>query len=274
MVTPMQRYMFDLRGYLVLKGALGKEEVAGCNAVLDELQDTKDGQWRGHVHGHSFSGAHEGLNLQQIYEAGPAFERLIDHPSWYDLITHFIGTDKPNFDAHHGPVFIDENFASIRGPGQAIGLHSGATEGLIRNHYSYVNDRFHCAQVNILVALNDIQQGDGATMVIPGSHKSCVEHPHFHEHRMNKDKVTSVDDVEGAIEVFLDAGDALLFVDAIMHGSAKRTNDGQRRMLVYRYGPSWGFFRHPYRPSAELLERLTPRQRQIVMPHEKVLEPS
>ena len=274
MVTPMQRYLFDLRGYLTLERALSQEEVAQCNDVLDGLQDTKQGQWRGHVHGHAFKGSHEGLNLQQIYEAGPAFERLIDHSSWYELITHFVGTDEPNFDAAHGPVFIDENFVNIRGPGEAIGLHSGATEGLIRNHFSYVNNSFHCAQVNILLALNDIGEGDGATMVIPGSHKSCVEHPQFHVHSMKDDVVTSVDDVEGAIEVYLRAGDALLFVDAIMHGSAKRVNEGQRRMAVYRYGPSWGFFRHPYRPSTSLLERLTPLQRQIVMPHEKVLSPA
>ncbi|HEX4211164.1 MAG TPA: hypothetical protein VHY56_12260, partial [Candidatus Binataceae bacterium] len=44
-------------------------------------------------------------------------------------------------------------------------------------------------------------------------------------------------------------------------------NPGQRRNLVYRYGPSWGFFRHGYRPTAELLARLTPERRKIVWPH-------
>ena len=63
------------------------------------------------------------------------------------------------------------------------------------------------------------------------------------------------------------AGDALLFVDAISHGSARRSNPGERRIIVYRYGPSWGTFRHGYWPSPELLERLTPERRQIVMPH-------
>ena len=62
------------------------------------------------------------------------------------------------------------------------------------------------------------------------------------------------------------AGDPLLFVDAICHGSATRTNPGERRILVYRYGPSWGNFRYGYQPSPELLARLTPEQRQIVQP--------
>ena len=64
--------------------------------------------------------------------------------------------------------------------------------------------------------------------------------------------------------------DALLFVDAISHGSVERTNQGERRNVVYRYGPSWGFFRHGYRPSKELLERLTKEGRRIVWPHERI----
>ena len=78
---------------------------------------------------------------------------------------------------------------------------------------------------------------------------------------------TSVDGVTAAGDVHLKAGDALLFVDAIMHGSAARINPGQRRMAVYRYGSSWRFFRHNYRPNEALLNRLTPTQHQIVMPH-------
>jgi len=137
----------------------------------------------------------------------------------------------------------------------------------MRCQFRYHDGRFHCGQINILLAFNRIGPGDGATMVIPGSHKSNIVHPEFGRARMTTEEGTSVDDITGAIEVHLAAGDALLFVDAIMHGSARRSNPGQRRLAVYRYGPSWGFFRHSYRPSAELLARLTPLRRRIVMPH-------
>ena len=113
--TAMERCLFDLNGVIVLKGALSSDAVANRNCILDELQDMEPGEWRGGVHGHGFTGAHEGLNLQQIYEAGPAFERLIDHPSRIDRVTHFLGTDMWNFDAHQGSCFIDEGFASFRG---------------------------------------------------------------------------------------------------------------------------------------------------------------
>ncbi len=271
--TNMERYLFDLIGYIVLRGALSEEEVAAGNAILDELQDMKPDEWRGRVHGHNFTGSHEGLNLQQIYEAAPVFEQMIDHPSWIAKVTHFIGTDENNFDGLHGPCLIDENFANIRTKGEAIGLHSGGQDRVTRCQFRYHDNKFHCGQINILTAFNKIGPGDGATMVIPGSHKSNILHPEFGVAAISEQS-TSVDHITGAVEVYLEPGDAILFVDAIMHGSAKRTNMGQRRISVYRYGPSWGFFRHAYRPSDALLQRLDSKRRQIVMPHAEPLLPS
>ena len=184
----------------------------------------------------------------------------------------FVGGEG-TFDQHHGPLFIDENFANIRGPGEAIGIHSGNPEGLKRNHYRYQDDKFHCSQVNILLALTDIGKGDGGTVVIPSSHKSNIQHPEYKKNFMKKNKVTSAETMTASKEIYLKAGDGLIFVDSLCHGSAKRINKGERRIVVYRYGPSWGFFRYPYRPSMNLLKNLNSFQRKIVMPHEKILKP-
>lgn len=264
MPTDMDIYLFDLRGYLLLEGALSPELVSELNAGIDAILPLEPGEWYGYIHGHQY-GATDGLNLQQIYEGGTPFEELIDHPAWIDKVKHFVGGEG-TFDYQHGPLFIDENFANLRGPGEAIGIHSGGHTGTKRNQFRYHNGRFQCGQVNILMALTDIGPGDGGTMIIPGSHKANFEHPHFDRHRMAEG--ASVDGIEGAVEIHMKAGDALLFVDALSHGSAKRTNPGERRIIVYRYGPSWGNFRHGYRPSPELLRRLTPERRQIVWPRQ------
>lgn len=273
-VTPLEEYLFDLNGYIVLREAIPPEQLATCNAIIDQRPKGSDlGEWWGHVHLHSYSQAVDGVNLQQIYEAGKPFEDLIDNPRWLEKVKHFVGGEG-TFDWNHGPIFMDENFFSIRGPGEAIGLHSGGHEGTKRTQFRFHNGRFHCGQINVLMAFNDVGPGDGATMVIPGSHKANFVHPSFEKHKMKSGQSTSVEGVEGAVEVHLNAGDAVLFVDAISHGSAARVNEGERRICVYRYGPSWGYFRHGYRPSKELLERLTPEQRAIVHPHSKVLAPS
>jgi len=268
MVTEREKYFFDLNGFLLLKGALSPDEVQSINSAIDDLLPIQPNEWKGYVHGHTY-GDEEGFNLQQIYEGGAPFESLIDHPSWIDKVKYFVG-GAGTFDYNAGPLFIDENFASIRGPGQAIGLHSGGHEGTKRTQFRYYNGHFHCGQINILMALTDIHEGDGATMVIPGSHKANFPHPDFDKHKMHSAQ-PSVDNVEGAIEIRMDAGDVILFVDAISHGSAKRVNDGNRRIIVYRYGPSWGNTRHGYVPSQELVDRLTPERRQIVRPKDPLV---
>jgi hypothetical protein len=265
MVTEHDIYFFDLRGFIILRGALSKAEVNEINGTLDAMPKIQPGQWYGGVHGHTY-GTKDGNNYQQIYEAGEPFERLIDHPSYFEHIRTFVGGEG-TFDYHHGPLFIDECFANFRDPGDAIGMHSGANELIKRNQYRVMQGKFMNCQVNALMALTDIGPGDGATMVIPGSHKQNFRHPDLDKFRM-KAGGASGDGLEGAIEVHLNAGDVLIFTDAICHGSAKRTNPGQRRIIVYRYGPSWGFFRHGYRPTGELLARLTPERRKIVWPHE------
>lgn len=271
--TEMEEYLFDLNGYIVIPNALSAEQLAACNATYDGIQDFADtGGWHGNVRINN-PGRQEGLIMQQLYEAGPVWEELIDHPNWFGKVKHFIGTDDPeNFDGAHGPAFIDECFGTIRGPGGAQRLHSGGHVGTIRTQFRYHAGKFHCGQINVLLAFTDIGPGDGATMVIPGSHKSNLRHPQTVRIE-DRDAQTSVDGIEGAVECHMKAGDALVFVDAIMHGSARRTNPGQRRICVYRYGPSWGYFRLPYRPSRDLLDRLTPQRRQIVMPHEKSVLP-
>jgi len=262
-VTERERYFFDLNGFLLLKGALSKEEAADINAAIDALLPIQPGEWKGYVHGHTY-GDDDGVNMQQIYEGGEPFEKLIDHPSWIEKVKYFVG-GADTFDYNHGPLFIDECFANVRGPGEAIGLHSGGHDGTKRTQFRYYNGRFHCGQINILMALTDIGPGDGNTMVVPASHKAHFPHPDEGKHGMHRD-VASVDHVEGAVNVYMEAGDVILFVDALCHGSAERVNAGERRIIVFRYGPSWGNFRFGYQVSDELAERLTPERLQIVRP--------
>ncbi len=264
--SDLDKYLFDLQGYVLLEGALGGEEVEACNRDLDLLQDLEPGEFHGAVHCQQFSD-NNGKNLQQIYEM-PAFRPMISHPSWIEQVKTFVGGQN-TFDGNHGPLFIDEAFGSIRIQGEAIFVHSGGHTATKRGSFQFKNGQFMCCQVNVLVALTDIGPGDGATMVVPCSHKANLAHPDFSRPDRGHD---SAEGVEGAIEVYMKAGDALVFTDSISHGAALRRNsDSQRRIFVYRYGPSWGFFRHPYRPTKELLDALDDEAKYIVWPHDPLL---
>lgn len=253
-------FSFDLNGYLLLRNAIEPELLAELNTAFDRFPDLASGEWWGNVQRLDNAG-HAGVELQNIVEAGAPFEALIDHPAWIARVARYCGEQGTYVEG----LFIDECFASVRRTGGFFPLHSGGQDGVVRNQFRYVNGQFRCAQVNILLALTDIGPGDGATRVLPGSHKSNIAHPifarSFDERREEDDEA-----VEGAIEVHLQAGDALLFVDAIAHGAARRTNPGDRRVVIYRYGPSWGTTRHGFRYSDELLARLTPARRRILQP--------
>jgi len=264
--TDIEEYLFDLQGFVLLRGALSPAEVAACNTAVDRIPRSLPRLgWHGYVQREDHP-EHRGISYQQVYEAGAPFERLIDHLSYINYVLRFVG-GQGAFDYHHGPLFIDENFFTIRGPGEAIPLHSGGHDRSKRMQYRYHNGRFMCGQVNVLMAFTDIGPGDGATMVIPGSHKSNIIHPAFLRRQGNvwgDSGGGSVEGTEGAIEVHMQAGDALVFVDACCHGSAKREKPGERRIAVYRYGSAWNRTRWGYEPSEALLARLNPFAREVV----------
>lgn len=262
--SPLEEYLFDLQGFVVLKQALSGEELAQCNSVVNDIPTSLErGQWWGHVQREDHP-EHRGRSYQQIYEAGIAFERLIDHPSWINYVTRFVG-GQDTFDYQHGPVFIDENFVTCRGPGEAIPIHSGGHDRCKKTSYGFHNGRFYSGQVNVLVALTETGPGDGETMLIPGSHKSNVVHPAFLEEGPNRwVSGGSLEATPGAVSVFMEAGDAIVFVDSCCHGSAKRTTEGERRFTVFRYSSSWSRSRWGYAPSEELLSRLNPYARMLV----------
>ena len=274
--SQLDEYLFDLNGFVVLRGVLSPEEVADANARINTIPRALPRLgWHGWVQREDHP-EHRGISYQQVYELGGAFERMIDHPNYINYVLRFVG-GQDTFDYHHGPLFIDENFFTIRGPGEAITLHAGGHDICKRMSFRYHNGRFQCAQINVLFAFTDIGPGDGATMVIPGSHKSNMVHPEFLNPKRGEEwqegKGGSVDGVPGAVEVHMKAGDAIVFVDATCHGSAKRINPGERRIAVYRYGSSWNRTRWGYHASPELLARANPFARKLLHPQEYVRPP-
>ncbi|MDA0708629.1 MAG: phytanoyl-CoA dioxygenase family protein [bacterium] len=256
--TLMEEYLFDLRGYIILRNAVSKADIEALNAALDPYTTMQTDEWRGWVHRYKRDEIH------CLYEIGKPFEQLLDHPAWIDHMRKWCSSG-------NGKLFIDEAFVNLRGQGGATGMHNGGHHGTPRTQFRYRDGHFRCGQINSILALTDIGPGDGATMVIPGSHKSNLIHPIY----LDPDsRPRSLDGLEGAIEVHLEAGDAVLFVDCLSHGSAQRINPGERRIVIYRYGPHWAQSRYGHKPSADVLARVSKAQREILEPISPLLPPS
>ena len=258
--------MFDLNGYVIIRNAVEPELLDALNHAFDTFPTLDTGEWWGNAQRRDYT-KETGFELHNCVEAGEPFERLIDHPGYINYLRHYCGEE----DSYVTGLFIDECIASIRRSGGHHPVHSGGYRGALRGAYHYKDGVFRCGQCNIILAISDIGEGDGPTMVIPGSHKSNFLHPNAG----NYAKGDRMDHLEGAVPVYLNKGDAVLFVDGLMHGGSSRTKEGgERRVTIYRYGPLWASTRFGYEYSQALLGRLTPERRKILQPIAPLRAPS
>lgn len=262
-MDPLEEYLFDLRGYTLLHQAVDPGHLQAMNDWIDALPPIEPGQWYGNMVGHNYGGV-DGFNLQNITEGGELFEPLLDHPAWIGRVRRYIGPgDRP---------FVYEVFLNMRGPGGFIGIHSGGHNIDMHQRTGRSRGQWVCTMLSLILALTDVGPGDGATTLIPGSHKSDFSHP---QQKPNGGlSLEAGDAFEGATPLYLRAGDALLFNDGLAHGSTKRFNPGQRRMIIFRYVPSIIGHRLGYEPSEEFLARLTPERLKLVQPFKPMRRPA
>lgn len=261
--SALDDFEFDRTGFLVLRDALSSPDLVALNGAFDRFPTLETGEWMGNAQRRDYN-AHTGFELHNVFDCGDeTFDRLIDHPSWIGYARRYAG----EAGTYVAGVTIDENIASTRRSGGHHPVHSGGHDTPIRTHYLFQNGQFRCGQVNVIVALTDIGPGDGATMVVPATHKSNLAHPLAGDYLAGD----VMDVLPGATEVHLRAGDAVLFTDSLMHGGASRVNPGERRVVIIRYGPSWGGSRFGYTWSDALLDRLTPTRRRILRPVETMV---
>ena len=139
--------------------------------------------------------------------------------------------------------------------------------------------QFLCKVVSVLLALNDCPEGGGNTFVVPGSHKSNVQHPFLKEgaghpqplwrteesqelrHGHQTREGGYMDGLPFGVELTMEAGDALLLCEGLAHGSGVRTIPGFRRWMTLRYGPDPD---NAWQLPEECLARLGPGARALV----------
>lgn len=255
-------YLFDVQGFRVLEGVLSPEQLDAINGWVDaqDRENLANGDWVGDVQVHAY-GQNDGMNFQNVMEAdAPVFQDLIDHPGWVDMVRRYITNDDHR-------LSIDECFLNIRSGGGFIPTHSGGDNVRFTGQFAWPNGKWAVGQINILMALTDIGPGDGGTTLIPGSHHGRFRHPVYDQSPGPEGAAGRTGPKTlGMREVNMKAGSALMFTDGICHGSMPRVNDGERRILVYRYSPHLLANRMNYIPSDAFLAKLTDAQKAIVQP--------
>lgn len=233
-----ERYLFDLRGYVAVPAALNGDELAELNRILDEhiaLEVAPDAST------HRFGG---------VLDWGPALRSLIDKP-----------TVTPYLEAILGSRFrLDHEYADLirRGKGP-IGtrLHGGATPFDPAQYYTVRDGNIHSGLMVVAYNLRDVGPGDGGFAAVPGSHKANYPYPPEWIELDVPGGRPFVDAVTGP------AGTAVVFTEAMTHGTLPWRGAGERRTIFYKYSP------HPVSWSARYYDAdrwpdLTDRQRAIL----------
>ncbi len=235
----LQQYLFDVQGYLVLEDILSREEIATFNRILDEQELPAAGQTQ------RFGSAPGGSGFLAW---GSPFCGLLDHPRIMPILRFRLG-DCFRLDRIYG-MYMHEGMS--RGRLHAdYGASAWTSSARPGEYYPFRDDQIYNGFVVVAWNLSDTGPGLGGFCCIPGSHKSNYKLPQ------------QIDEApEQAACVVMPsapAGSAILFSEALTHGTAAWQAKHERRSLLYKYCVShMAWTSQRVRPPANM--ELTPRQ--------------
>ena len=234
-----EKYLFDLRGYLSIDGALDNHQLQALNDIWDQhIED-------------ECSVNDTTRRFGQLLEWGQPFIDLIDNPSITPYLEVILGHQ---FRLDH--IYAD----LIRSGNSPIGsrLHGGGTPFDPCQFYKFHGGKMYNGLTVVAYNLADVGPGDGGFGCVPGSHKSNLDFP-VDWKDMDEGLHPCVSRVTGS------AGTAVIFTEALTHGALPWVGLGERRTIFFKYSPnpiSWS----PRYFDEEDFEGLTDRQRFILEP--------
>ena len=258
-MTPNERYLFDLQGYLFLPQVLPIALVQRLNAEIDKLETLDDGEAAAlgimrkyHDQFETSEKDEFPANRSRDYDCnvlrlGGPVEELIDCPKTLTYIEAMISE----------PLRLDVCMFMSRNHGRSSSLHHGYAELLAYCEYAFGAGEFKCVSVKVAYALTDVAIEEGAFAVIPGSHKSNFDNPIAGQ---------IPDENHSLIETCpCKAGDAVIFTEDLTHGALVNRSNKTRRTIFISYAPAFQSPKGKLAESADgFEERATPRQLELV----------
>jgi hypothetical protein len=216
-LTPEERYLFDLRGYLVLEDVLTEAEVGELNALLDEY-DLWESKGTGRFD-QIWSNDPSFITVGPVHAWDQPFRRLLDHPRLLPYLLELCG---PFFRYDHGHALL------MRKGAEHLVLHGGNTPFDPPQYYAFRDGKSYNGLVAVSWALTDSLLGQGGFAAIPGSHKANLPCPQ---------RYIDFEDTDAIVHVPTRAGSVIIFTEALTHGTWPWKLDNERRGLLYKYAP-------------------------------------
>jgi hypothetical protein len=195
---------------------LNREQLKQLNRILD-MQIEAEPSFEGNTH-----------RFSNLLDWGKSYRDIVDNTNALPYLEPILGID---FRLDH--VYLDVIRSGL-GPIGAT-LHGGSTPFNPSMYYHFRDGRMYNGLIVVAYNLKDVGPKDGGLGCITGSHKSNFPFPGEWKD-MSEELHPSVRTVIGS------AGSAVIFTEALTHGSLPWRGKSERRTLFYKYSPhpiSW-----------------------------------
>jgi hypothetical protein len=230
-----EKYLFDLRGYLVVKNALTDDQVADLTSILEQDADVQEHGYKGSDRTGLWHEDDLAWSSQSLLEYGGPYVDLIDLPTIAPYLECLLG---PHYRLDHDYIKVDsqknDKKLFLHGGGQGagrgrdiVGPHDGG-----QCYYHYNNDKMYNGLVAVAFELKTVAPGDGGFACVAGSHKANYGFPEEWRIKNTQDEIPECVD-----RVAAEAGDAIIFTEACAHGTVPWQGTNERWTIFYKYCP-------------------------------------
>ena len=243
-VTPTQeqKYLFDMRGWLLVPGVLSGDELA-------EMQEF----------GYRLRHEPESIPEHERSPLGGPMQRLADHPHVVGFLNEFLA--HPALSSQECYGFRMEScslFYRTAGDGN-FGPHNG--NGMLRfpgdSHlYRCIPGKAHSGLTRIVWELNPVKYRQGGTLFITASHKAVYTAP---------DTIQSPDSpIWDTYEC--PPGSLLFFTEALTHSTHQWTNTDNDRLAIFSCYNTVNSKWHDWDPPPKLLAEMPAKRQTLFRP--------
>ena len=208
-MTPAQKYLFDLKGFILLPALLSEEELVLIRA-----------------HQHKFLYERESLPPHERDNHGGPSQILLDHPAVVGVLNEVLSHQALASEECYGFRY-DHTYTSHRQAGHDnFGPHGGGGYFNFRGNshiYQMQPGKVHSGLTRVVWELNEVSEGDGGTLFLPGSHKAAFP----------RSEELSLRDSPLWESYSCPAGSAVIFTEALCHSGTRWTNQQRDRLTLF-----------------------------------------
>jgi hypothetical protein len=232
-MTDEQKFIFDLKGWIAIPAVLTEEEIEAVKAHIVALKEEP-----------------ESLDPIDRYSlSGPA-QILLDHPVVMGVLRTILSGDRSE-DCYG--VRCENSFPVLRSTDyKGLEPHGGGA-GVGMFSYNCHNGRIFSGLTRVVWELNPVEEGDGGTLFMSGSHKA-----NFGVHEDHKAMDSPM------FETYTcPPGSVVIFSESVCHAGPLWTNVERSRISVFNcYSPGEAQY-HKLNLPHEVIEAMPPKRQTL-----------